>query len=264
MAKFVIGHYYPGQSLVHRLDPRGKLIITFLFMLLIFFANDIFTYSLLFAYTFLAMVFSSVPVRFYFMMLKPIFWIIILTSLLHLWVTKGGAILLHLPFLTIYEEGVRQAVFLAFRLMLLVWTGSILTFTTSPIELTHALQQILQPLARFRLPVHEFAFMMSMALRFIPLLWEEAEKIKKAQMARGVRFEQGNLYKRIKHYIPILVPLLVSIFRRSEELAMAMEARCYRGGIGRTSLRQFQFTSLDLWYGLIFAGIAILFWLVRG
>jgi energy-coupling factor transport system permease protein len=263
MAKLVIGHYYPGRSLIHRLDPRGKLITTFLFMLLIFLANSALAYALLFACTFLAMLLSSVPVRLYLLMIKPIFWIILLTGLLHLWVTKGGEILLQLPFLTIYEEGLRQAIFLAFRFLLLVWTGSILTFTTSPIELTHAFQQIFKPLEYLRIPVHEFAFMMSMALRFIPLLWEETEKIKKAQMARGVRFEQGNLFKRIKHYIPILVPLLVSIFRRSEELAMAMEARCYRGGTGRTSIRKYQFAKRDLWFALSFVGIVILFWLVR-
>jgi energy-coupling factor transport system permease protein len=190
---------------------------------------------------------ARIPYKLFFSALKPVLWIILLSSFLHLWMNKGGDVVFSFSFITVYEEGIRQAGMIAIRLSLLVAIASLLTFTTSPMDLTDGIEKILSPFKKVGVPAHELALMMSIALRFIPTLWEETEKIRKAQMARGVDFEEGNLLKRLKKYFPILIPLFVSSFRRAEDLALAMEARCYRGAEGRTKWRRLQLTPRDGW-----------------
>ncbi|WP_026678070.1 energy-coupling factor transporter transmembrane component T family protein [Fictibacillus gelatini] len=233
----IIGQYVPGRSILHRLDPRSKLISVFLFVFIVFLANNWVTYGLLGLFTAVAIVVSQVPLRFLYKGLRPILIIVLFTFALHIFMTKGGALLFQFGWLKIYEQGVVQGSFISFRLIFLVLVTSLLTLTTTPIDITDGLEQLLGPLKRIKLPVHEFALMMSIALRFIPTLLKETEKIMKAQMARGVEFTSGPIKERIKAFIPLLVPLFISSFKRAEELALAMEARGYRGGEGRTKLR---------------------------
>ncbi|MDR6226925.1 energy-coupling factor transporter transmembrane component T family protein [Desmospora profundinema] len=245
----ILGQYVPGDSPLHRMDPRAKLIYVFLFMMIVFLANNSWTYGLLVAVTGTGILLSGVPLVMVWRGLKPILFLIAFTAGLHLWMTRGGEVWVDWGWLTIHEEGVIQAVKIALRFLLLVITGTLLTLTTSPIDLTDGLEQLLSPFTRIGVPAHELALMMSIALRFIPTLWEETDKIIKAQKARGAAFESGSVWKRVKGFVPILIPLFVSAFRRAEELAWAMEARGYRGGVGRTKLRELQYTRLDyaLW-----------------
>jgi energy-coupling factor transport system permease protein len=243
----VIGQYVPVDSFLHRLDPRGKLVFVFAFMFLVLFADRWPSYLLLTLFVLLAVKGARIPLALFLRAVKPILFLIILTSLLHLFTTKGGGVLLQTPLFSVHEAGVEQAVLMSLRLFVLMATATLLTCTTSPMEITNAIEQLLRPLTKVRVPVHELAMMMSIALRFIPTLWGETEKIKKAQMARGVDFEAGSLFRRIMNHIPILIPLLISSFRRAEDLAMAMEARGYRGGEGRTRWRELTFARRDLW-----------------
>jgi len=263
MSQISIGQFIPGRSILHQLDPRAKLFFVFSYMILIFFANNVTTYSMLLVFTGLCILLSQISLGIYIKALKGIFYLIIAMIILHLLFTKGGEILVRVGFLTVYEEGFRQAIFISLRLLLLVLMASILTFTTSPLELTDAFESMLKPFVRFGLPAHEFALMMSMALRFIPTLWDETERIKKAQMARGADFESGSLFRRLKSYVFILIPLFISIFRRADELAMAMEARCYRGGPHRTKLRQLHYSSRDLALPMLLLLLIIGIWLLR-
>jgi energy-coupling factor transport system permease protein len=224
----------------------------FLFFFLIFLANNISTYLVIYLFVFICIGLSQIKVRLFIGSIKPVLFIIILTSILHLVMTKGGAILYTTPLFTVYEEGVRQAAFISSRFLILVIMASLLTFTTSSLDLTDALEQLMGPLRKIRVPVHELALMMSIALRFIPTLWEETEKIKNAQLARGAKLESGNIFKRLYAYIPIFIPLFLSSFRRAEELAMAMEARAYRGGVGRTKFRLLQYTRKDYMLVIVF------------
>lgn len=249
MSRIVIGQFIPGDSFLHRLDPRAKLLFVFLFFFLIFLANNIPTYLVLYLFVIICITLSQIRVSLFLKSIKPVLFIIIFTSVLHLIMTKGGEIILVTPLFTIYEEGVRQAAFISSRFFILVVMASLLTFTTSSLDLTDALEQLLGPLKKIRVPVHELALMMSIALRFIPTLWEETEKIMNAQLARGANLDSGNIFKRLSAYIPIFIPLFLSSFRRAEELALAMEARGYRGGVGRTKYRLLRYSSKD--YSLI-------------
>jgi energy-coupling factor transport system permease protein len=259
MSKITIGQFIPGNSILHRLDPRAKLLFVFLFFILIFLANNIATYLVLYMFIILSVLWSRIPIGLFVRSIKPIIFIIILTSVLHLLLTKTGQALWVTPFFTVYSGGVKQAIFISSRFLILVVMASLLTFTTSSLDLTDALEQLLNPLKKIRVPVHELALMMSIALRFIPTLWEETEKIRNAQLARGANLESGNIFKRLYAYIPIFIPLFLSSFRRAEELAMAMEARGYRGGVGRTKYRLLQYTRKDFSLIVIFLilGIAI-------
>ncbi|PTM54653.1 energy-coupling factor transporter transmembrane component T family protein [Desmospora activa] len=245
----ILGQYVPGDSSLHRMDPRAKLIYVFLFMIVVFLANNGLTYGLLVVVTLTGLLLSGVPLLMVWRGLKPILFLIAFTAGLHLWMTRGGEVWVDWGWFTIYEEGVIQAVMIALRFLLLVVTGTLLTLTTSPIDLTDGLEKLLSPLTRVGVPAHELALMMSIALRFIPTLWEETDKIIKAQKARGASFESGGVWKRAKGFIAILIPLFISSFRRAEELAWAMEARGYQGGVGRTKLRELRYTRLDflLW-----------------
>jgi len=239
-----IGQHIPGESLLHRLDPRTKIIITFFLVVGLFFIDNFWGYGLVALYIGLAVLLSQIPARFLFRGLRPVITIIILTFILNAFMTEGEVIW-QWRFLVLTKDGLVKGGMLAVRLILLIVGTSILTLTTSPIALTDGLESLLRPGARIGIPAHELAMMMTIALRFIPTLLEEAEKIMKAQMARGADFESGNLFQRAKSLLPLLVPLFVSAFRRADELAVAMEARCYRGGEGRTKLNILAFRWVD-------------------
>lgn len=259
-----IGHFIPKHSFIHKLDPRSKIIFVFLFIIYLFLANNFLGYGIIVLFTLIGMVFSKIPFSYYFRGLIPILWMILFTTILHVTMTKGGDLLVEWHWLTIYTEGVKQAVFIALRLLLLVIIASMLTLTTSPIDLTVGLERLFSPLKRIKVPVNELALMMTISLRFIPTLLEETDKIIQAQKARGANFDTGPLHKRMLTLIAIIIPLFISAFKRAEELANAMEARGYHGGEGRTRLRVFTFTWRDLILFIIFIGLFILMMMVRG
>ena len=254
-----LGQYYPGNSWIHRLDARLKIIWTFVYIISLFFIRDFWGYLIVLANLALIIGISRVPLKFILKGLKPIFFIIIFTFTINMFMTKGTP-LFHLGFLTVTREGIYNALFMGIRLVLLIIGSSLLTLATKPINLTDGIEKLLNPLQKVGLPSHELAMMMTIALRFIPTLLEETDKIMKAQMARGADFESGNIIKRAKSLIPLLVPLFISAFRIAQDLAMAMEARCYRGGGKRTRMHEMKFHSRDavgafctiLYLGLIF------------
>ncbi|NPC91175.1 energy-coupling factor transporter transmembrane protein EcfT [Bacillus sp. WMMC1349] len=263
MDSIIIGKYVPGSSIIHRLDPRTKLLTIFLFIFIVFFANNIVTYALLGLFTVLAVGLSSVPIRFLLKGMKPIIWIVLFTFLLHILMTREGPVLVDLRLFSIYEQGLVQGIFISLRFIYLILITTLLTLTTTPIEVTDGLERLLGPFKKLKLPVHELALMMSISLRFIPTLLEETDKIMKAQMARGVDFTSGPIKERVKAIVPLLVPLFVSAFKRAEELATAMEARGYRGGEGRTKYRQLIWKGKDTSVLLILIGLASLLILLR-
>ena len=233
-----LGQHFPGDSLVHRFDPRLKLVLTIAYIVLLFAASN--PLGLTLSILFLAVMYkvAKIPGKMILKSLKPILPIVIFTAVLNLFFVSGeGEPLVHIWFLTIYAEGVRYAVLMAVRVMALIAGTSLLTYTTSPIVLTDAIEQLLKPLGKLHFPVHELAMMMSIALRFIPTLIEETDKIMNAQKARGAQLDTGKMTDRVKALVPVLIPLFISAFRRADELAMAMECRCYRGGDGRTRLK---------------------------
>ena len=232
-----IGQHYPSNSVIHKLDARIKLIATLVFMISLFIINKFWPYAIVLVSLMGIIKLSSIPTKFILKGLKPLRWIIIFTFVINVFFLPGD-IIWSLGFLKITREGLTQAIFMGLRLIFLVLGTSMLTLTTSPMDLTDAIERLLKPLNKVGLPVHELAMMMTIALRFIPTLLDETDKIMKAQMSRGADFESKNLVSRAKNLVPLLVPLFVSAFRRAEELAMAMEARCYRGGYNRTKMRQ--------------------------
>lgn len=250
-----IGQYYPAESVLHRLDPRVKLTGTFTFIISLFCFNSLYGY--IFVALFLAVIIklSKVPLGFIVKGLKAVVILLLFTSFFNLFFTPGNPVL-QWEFITISDKGINMAVFFSIRLILLILGSSLMTFTTTPNQLTDGLEKVMKPLNHIKVPVHEIAMMMSIALRFIPILLEETDKIMKAQMARGADFESGNAIKRAKSMIPILVPLFVSAFRRANDLAMAMEARCYRGGDGRTKMKPLHYRGGDH-----FAYLVLLFYI---
>ncbi len=249
-----LGQYIPGSSLLHRADPRTKILLTFLYMIVLFMIRTedkfiIKTYAGFAAMTFftlLAIVISGIPLKYTLKGLKPILVIIVFTMVINIFTTKGTPVYPTGLLSKITVEGIHTAIIMALRLALLIIGASLLTLTTTPILLTDGIESLLKPFKKLGLPAHELAMMMTIALRFIPTLLEETDKIMKAQSARGADFDTGNLVQRAKSFIPVLVPLFVSAFRRADELATAMEARCYRGSVGRTRMRQLQFTRTDI------------------
>lgn len=252
-----LGQFFPGNSILHKLDPRTKIILLFLLMILIFAADGVAAYIFLIFFTAAIIFLSKIPPLTVLKSVKPLSWIILFTLLIH-FVSHDGEILAKIFIFNVTVEGIKFGIFISLRLILLIIFSSLLTFTTSPIQLTDAMEKILSPLKKFGVPAHELAMMMTIALRFIPTLIEETEKIIKAQKSRGVDFESGNLLKRLKNFVPILVPLFLSSFRRADELAMAMEARCYRGGEGRTHMRELKFLRKDYLSIIFVAAIFIL------
>ena len=240
-----IGQYYPAQSPIHRLDPRVKIVCTLIFLVSLFVQNSVLGYALAFVFLACMIHVSKGPAKLIGKGLKPIVILLLFTVAMNLFLTRGGAVLFHWGIITITETGLRTSVFMAVRLVLLVAGSSLMTFTTTPNGLTDGLEKLLHPLNRIHVPVHEVSMMMSIALRFIPILLEETDKIMKAQIARGADFESGNIIQRAKAMIPILVPLFVSAFRRANDLAMAMEARCYHGGEGRTKMKPLKYHYQD-------------------
>ena len=241
-----IGQHFPGNSLVHRFDPRLKLVLTVVYIVLLFAASN--PLGLALSILFLGVMYkvAKIPVKMIGKSLKPILPIVLFTAVLNLFFVSGeGDPLVHFWFLSIYAEGVRYAVLMAVRVMALIAGTSLLTYTTSPIVLTDAIEQLLKPLGKLHFPVHELAMMMSIALRFIPTLIEETDKIINAQKARRAQLDTGKMTDRVKALVPVLIPLFISAFRRADELAMAMECRCYRGGDGRTRLKVLRCTRQD-------------------
>ena len=253
-----MGQYYPVDSKVHRLDPRIKLVLTIVFIVAVFMAKTFLGYALILGFVYMASRLANVPFKMLLRGLKPLRLIIILTFLLNLFFTSGETTWVEFWIIRITKEGFMQAAFYSLRLVFLVIGTSLLTLTTSPVALSDGIELLLTPLKKIHFPAHELAMMMTIALRFIPTLLEETDKIMKAQSARGADFESGNLLKRARAMIPLLVPLFVSAFRRASELAMAMEARCYHGGEGRTRLRVLKLTRPDLWASLAVAGLIAL------
>ncbi|GGH85304.1 energy-coupling factor transporter transmembrane protein EcfT [Pullulanibacillus pueri] len=233
----IIGQYVPGKSILHHMDPRSKLLAVFALIFIVFLANNWVTYGVIVILTLVAIVLSRVRLRFIYKGLKPILLVIIITFVLNAFFTKSGEAIFDYGWFHLTTGGLQQAAFISVRLLVIVIMTTLLTLTTTPIDITDGLENLLRPFKKLRFPVHEFALMMSIALRFIPTLMEETEKIMKAQTARGVEFSSGPLTQRIKAILPLLVPLFISAFKRAEDLAMAMEARGYRGDIGRTKLR---------------------------
>lgn len=251
MRDITLGQFVAGDSVVHKLDPRTKIGMMVLYIVMTFLVKDIWFLAIPFAYLVLELVLSGISLRYILNALKPIRFLLIIMFLLNLFFTKGEHVWLDLGFWKLTGEAVLQSCFLTVRIVLLVAGASMLTLTTSPIALTDGLEKLLTPLKVFRFPAHELAMMMTIALRFVPTLMDESEKIRNAQMSRGADFESGNLFRRVKSMIPILIPLFVSSFRKADELAIAMESRCYHGGDGRTRMHQLRFTQYDLFAALI-------------
>ncbi|MGX4601588.1 energy-coupling factor transporter transmembrane component T family protein [Faecalimicrobium sp. JNUCC 81] len=250
-----IGQYYPTNSSIHKLDARVKLIATFVFMISLFIINKFWPYAIVLLSLVSVINLSNIPVKYIVKGIKPLKWIILFTFVINVFFLPGDVIW-SFGFMRITSQGLEQAIFMAIRLILLVVGTSILTLTTSPIELTDGIERLLNPFKKIGLPVHELAMMMTIALRFIPTLLDETDKIMKAQMSRGADFESKNIISRAKNLVPLLVPLFVSAFRRADELAMAMEARCYRGGYNRTKMKEAIVTKTD--YAAYFAQVIYL------
>lgn len=247
----IMGQYYPAQSPVHAMDPRAKIILAVVFMVVLFLGNSFWAFLVMGGFAALAIVLSKVPIKMLIRGLRPIVFILVFTLGLHLFLTPGPEMFRIGPIVGTWS-GLIQGLFIGVRLIILIMFTSLLTLTTSPIELTDGLEDLLKPFRKIGVPAHELAMMMTIALRFIPTLLEEAERIMRAQMARGADFESGNLVRRSKALVPLLVPLFISAFRRADDLAMAMEARGYRGGEGRTRMRVLRFHARDfVAFGLV-------------
>ncbi len=240
-----LGQYFPGNTFVHRLDPRVKLMFTILYIVALFLAKQLISYAVLIAVLVLCVAVSRIKPKALFKGMKPVLFLVIITGILNLFYTAGDPIW-QWGFLKITVEGIWAAIFMILRIILLICCTFLLTYTTSPIMLTDGLENLLSPLKKIKVPVHELSMMMSIALRFIPTLIEETDKIMSAQRARGADFDTGNLFQKAKALVPLLVPLFVSSFRRADELAVAMECRCYHGGEGRTRLKELHFTGSDI------------------
>lgn len=245
MNNMILGRYIPGNSIIHQLDPRGKLLSMFLFIFLLFWANNIQTNVLLFAFVFGLMYVTRISVAFYVKGLKSMIFIIAFTTLFQLFATSQGTVLYHWWFFRVTDQGLMQAVIIFCRFLLIIFYSTVLTVTTTPLSLADAVEKILTPFKIIKVPAHEIGLMLSMSLRFVPTLVDDTNRIMNAQRARGVDFGEGNLLKKIRSFIPILIPLFASSFKRADALAIAMEARGYRGGEGRTRYRNLQWKIKD-------------------
>lgn len=264
MRDMTLGQFVAGDSVLHRMDPRTKIVIMISYIAMVFVVEHLTVFLIPFAFLVTALLLSKIRVSYIFKSLKPLRLLIVFMFVLNLFFTKGEHVIFTLGFFSLTREAIYQSIFLTVRIVLLVSGSSLLTLTTSPLSLTDGVERLLSPLKLLHFPAHELAMMMTIALRFIPTLTEESDKIQKAQMARGADFESGNLITRIKAMVPILIPLFVSSFRKADELAVAMESRCYHGGEGRTKLRQLRFTRADLIGAILTAGIlsALIVWKV--
>lgn len=253
-----IGQFFPGNSLLHRMDPRAKIIGTTIFVVSIFLANTPLAYGIVAAFTIGAMLLSRLPLRLMWNAIKPLWIIIVFTMGIHIFTTPGNSIISY-GIINITDNGLAMGLQMAARLVFLILFSSLLTYTTSPIRLTDGIEHLLNPFRRIGVPAHELAMMMTIALRFIPTLLDETDRIMKAQSARGADFVTGSIIQRAKNMVPLLVPLFISAFRRADELAIAMEARCYRGGVNRTRMKELSITWVDyVGLGAVFIVTAIL------
>lgn len=241
-----LGQFFPGKSPIHRMDPRTKLILTVVYIVALFIADNWISYLVMMVFLASCIRISSIPPKSIVRGMKPLVFILMFTAILNLFYTDGGIVLVRLGSLTITTEGLKRAFFMIWRIMMLISGTFLLTYTTSPISLTDGLESLLNPLKKIHVPVHELAMMMSIALRFIPTLIEETDKIMNAQKARGADFENGSIIDRAKALVPVLVPLFISAFRRADELATAMECRCYQGGEGRTKMKLLRYSRVDI------------------
>lgn len=255
LSDITLGQFFPGNSFIHRLDPRSKILMVIAYIAGIFLVDTLWGYIILGAFLIICVLNSKVPAKFMLRGLKPIMFFIVLTGLFNLFLTNSGRIVWQWSFLKITDIGLKNAVFMVLRLFFLIMGTSLLTFTTSPIMLTDGIERLLSPFGKIGFPYHEIAMMMSIALRFIPTLVEETDKIIKAQSARGADFESGNIIRRVKAMVPILIPLFISAFRRADELATAMECRCYRGGKNRTRLKILKMGKIDFWGWVVLAAV---------
>ena len=254
LTDITLGQYYPGNSCIHRLDPRTKILSVLFYMVMVFMADSPLSYGLLIALIFLGTLLAKLPAGLLLRSLKPLWVIILLTMGIH-FVTDPGKVLWSWKVITLTEEGIILGIKMSLRLVLLLLISSLMTFTTSPIVLTDGIESLLRPFKKIGVPAHELAMMMTIALRFIPTLLEETDRIMKAQMSRGADFSSGNIMKRARNMLPILIPLFISAFRRADELALAMEARCYRGGEGRTRMNELVYKKGDGAAALVMLGL---------
>ncbi len=257
MNKLIFGRYIPGDSLIHKLDPRAKLIASFYFIGIIFLANNWQTYLFAAAFTLGCVLCSKISLGFFIRGVRPLIWLILFTVALQMFFTTGGTVYWSWWIFTLTEFGLKNGIFIFCRFILIIFMSTLLTLTTAPLELSDAIEYILRPLKVIRFPVHEISLMLSIALRFVPTLMDETEKIMNAQRARGVDFGEGNLIQKMKAVIPLLIPLFVSSFNRAEDLATAMEARGYNGGEGRTKYRKLDWHLRDTVTILVFAAFTV-------
>lgn len=266
MMDITVGQYYPGNSPIHQLDPRTKILSTLIFISSVFLAGSYIAYGAVSAFVVLILLIARIPLRLVIKSVKPLWVIILLTFLIHAFTGKG-TVLWSWWIMSVTKEGLDMGIMMSLRFMFLIVVSSLLTFTTSPIVLTDGIETLLRPFKKIGLPAHELAMMMTIALRFIPTLLEETDKIMKAQMSRGADFSSGNLLKKAKNLVPLLVPLFISAFRRADDLATAMEARCYRGGEGRTRMHTLCFHTKDgaafVLMGIFFATLSWLKWFAK-
>lgn len=264
MNKLIFGRYIPGDSLIHRLDPRVKLIASFYFIAIIFLANNWQSYLLAAVFTVCCIVLSKIDFGFFARGVRPLLWLILFTVALQILFTTGGTVYWSWWIFNITEYGLQNGVFIFCRFVLIIFMSTLLTLTTQPLELSDAIEYILRPLKAVRFPVHEISLMLSIALRFVPTLMDETEKIMNAQRARGVDFGEGGLLQKMKAIVPLLIPLFVSSFNRAEDLATAMEARGYQGGEGRTKYRVLHWHRRDTWVVVVYACFTIALIFLRG
>ncbi|MHC5228278.1 energy-coupling factor transporter transmembrane component T family protein [Enterococcus sp. LJL99] len=263
MNKLILGRYIPGDSFIHKMDPRAKLIASFYFIGIIFLANNWQTYVAMGLFTLLAILLSKIDLRFFIRGVKPLIWLILFTVALQVLFTRGGTVYFEWGIFSISEFGVINGLLMFSRFILIIFMSTLLTLTTPPLDLSDAIEYLLRPLKVIRFPVHEVSLMLSIALRFVPTLMDETEKIMNAQRARGVDFGEGNLIQKMKAVVPLLIPLFVSSFNRAEDLAIAMEARGYQGGDGRTKYRVLHWHQRDTVVMLAFVGLTIVLLFLR-
>lgn len=264
MNKLIIGRYIPGDSIVHNLDPRSKLVASFYFIVVIFLANNWQSYVLLAAFTFIAILLSKVDLKFFIRGVRPLLFLMMFTVALQIFFTTGGHVFWHWGIFNISEFGLINGAFIFCRFVLIIFMSTLLTLTTPPLELSDAIEYLLRPLKVVHFPVHEVSLMLSIALRFVPTLMDETEKIMNAQRARGVDFGEGNLIDKMKAVVPLLIPLFVSSFKRADDLATAMEARGYQGGDGRTKYRVLHWHRNDTFVFIAFALVTAALVFIRG
>ena len=258
-----IGQFFPGNSVIHKLDPRIKLVLTFVYIVIVFLCKNFVSLASIVVALTVVILLSKISPKLIWKSVKPIFIIIAITSLLQIFYNKDGTVLFTIGKFSLYTGGLYMAIFTTVRIICLVIASSMLTYTTSPTMLTDAMERLFSPLKVIKINVHSIAMMMTIALRFIPTLLEETDKIIKAQKSRGADFMTGNILKRVKAFMPILIPLFISAFRRADDLAMAMEARCYHGGVGRTRLKQLSFASRDYIAMTAFIGILLILTVIK-